>query len=119
MNDTERYRITWQKHRWNRRLILIIPIAFFPVLELIVRPLYNHFQDDLILTAYAIICLFLVFFFTVRTAYLVCPRCGEHFAGTWYSLILTPHPPVGTECVHCGLKKWSMPEETERSSSSP
>jgi hypothetical protein len=125
MNEDSPYYKTWYSYwKWRKesgkrvkKRVLITLVLFFPVLYLIVRPLYILFAKDWIIHLYALlwfITLFLCFLPGKRTS-LICPRCGKHFfqAEGWEILnigihvllgIRRYHPlPITYQCAHCGL----------------
>ena len=113
MDDTNRYVETWRKHRMDRRIALIMAIGFFPVLELVMRPVYYHFRQDWILNAFVAIWLAVLFVFLIRNERVVCPRCGKRFHRSAHRRMFgtvrwTPAMVEGAHCINCGLEKWSL-----------
>jgi hypothetical protein len=111
MDDANRYVETWRKHRMDRRIALILGIGFFPVLELVMRPVYYYFRQDWVLNAFMAIWLAVLFVFLIRNELVVCPRCGKRFNRSeriFGPMRWTPAMVKGGRCVHCGLEKWSL-----------
>ena len=106
----------WKNRREDNRRIIIrlafLFLGFFPVLFLIVRPLYQLYDKEWIINTYPLLW-FIVLIFCLRRKYspFICPRCGKNFytsGRTNVSLFLQPFGysynfRVPFRCVHCGL----------------
>ncbi len=105
MNGDAPYSKTWKEHRADQKVLLFLFVAFFPVLYLVVRPLFDLTKFDSLPTIFAFAWGAAIVLFFYRVQGLVCPRCGSAFMIRYGKF----SNPVfwSTRCVHCGLKKYA------------
>jgi predicted RNA-binding Zn-ribbon protein involved in translation (DUF1610 family) len=110
----------WRRESGKRvkRNIIITLVLFYPVLYLIVRPLYILFNKEWIITFYALVWFvtFIIAIIPLGRPSIICPKCGKHFFASagWSILDIGVHillrfrmyRPINAklECAHCGLK---------------
>ena len=116
------YNETWIKLKRNQRILITIVVLFFPALYLAIRPLYQLYDKDWIITGYALGWLFIFLFYVFKVTFFRCPRCGHMFSTDSYylgmkifgfkSLRSKYFKPY--ECVHCKLQKWTGMKDNEK-----
>jgi hypothetical protein len=113
MYDTERYIITWRKYKNNKRILIALFLGFYPMLEWVIRPIYEHYQNDWVINLYVLIWLTFYFIYFIKFSDFNCPQCGKSFAAKWSGF---PRLYVGytmNRCANCGLPKWSLGDSGE------
>jgi hypothetical protein len=128
MNKEDPYYKTWHTYwKWRKesgkrvkKKVIITLVLFFPILFLVVKPLYLFFAKEWIYNFYLLLWS-IAFIFSLsrspRRMQLICPKCGQLFfdrgikwnilhAGL-HILTLTRHYYWWGDqyrCVHCGLE---------------
>lgn len=96
------YSAGWKKFRRTQLLSVAILLGALPVLYVVgIIARWLNFE---LLATIAIIAVFVSFaVFAIRFQTFPCPRCGRCFSGDWwYNKSF-----LASECVHCGLPKFS------------
>jgi len=128
MTEDSPYYKTWYTYwKWRKESVkriakkLFITVAlFFPILFLVVKPLYVYFEKEWIYNFYLLLwCIAFITSLSRGGDYkpLICPKCGKRFFDrgmTWNILDLAFHLITLTRhyyswsdqfrCVHCGLE---------------
>jgi hypothetical protein len=106
--ENDKYYSTWRNLKRDQRILVLILIAFYPILEFVIRPLYNRFDNDWIFHGFGLVWLLLFFIYFVRALDFKCPKCQQSFSEKWYGVPLGYIGFRGKQCVHCGLEKWIL-----------
>jgi hypothetical protein len=113
MSNADRYIKAWRKYKNSKRIFIALFVGFYPVLEWVVRPIYQQFNNDWIIHGYALTWIILFFIFFAKVLDFDCPRCGKSFSEKWYGVLIGYVGFRMNKCVHCGLPKWSLGDSGE------
>jgi hypothetical protein len=109
MPDDPEYRDTWTQYRRRNRLVVVLLLGFYPLLYLIVQPLYELFKNDWIGHGFGLVWFVSVLALLIRNEYLRCPRCGKYFFTKRFSLLTFQV----NRCINCNLPKWSLGDDNQ------
>lgn len=102
---------SWNDHRADLKVLGWLVVLFFPALYLVVKPLYLAYHFEWLVSAFAYSWAFFMLFFMRRVHRFKCPQCDQRYFYRKGSGIFQAYR--SRQCVHCGLKKYSVNAEPE------
>jgi predicted RNA-binding Zn-ribbon protein involved in translation (DUF1610 family) len=105
------YAKSWSDHRADLKVLGSLVVLFFPVLYLVVKPLYLAYHFEWLVSAFACGWALFMLFFMRRVHKFKCPQCGQRYFYRRGSGAFQAYK--SKHCVHCGFKKYAVKAEPE------